>query len=142
MNRRAAFAVGACVAAVIAIVVLAVVLSENVVYFRTVSEAVAQRRGDGTSRLRVAGAVVPDSIEEIADGVRFQISDGKKTIDVVHHGSEPSLFKDRAPVVCEGRFGASLSSPFRSDRILIRHGADYEAPKVSDRQLDKASSKS
>ncbi len=129
MNRRYLFAVGACVAAVVAIVVLAVVLSENVVYFRTVSEAVAQRKADGSARLRVAGAVVPDSIEETADGVRFQISDGKQTIDVVHHGSEPSLFKAGAPVVCEGRFGAALASPFRSDRILIRHGADYEAPR-------------
>ena len=139
MNRRYLVAVGACVAAVIAIVVLAVVLSENVVYFRTVSEAVAQRRADGTSRLRVAGAVVPGSIDETAAGVRFEMSDGNKTIDVVHRGGEPALFKDGAPVVCEGRFGAGLTTAFRSDRIMIRHGSDYEPPNVD---VGKAGSKS
>ena len=40
-RRRAFFAIGLCAVAVVAIVVLAVVLSENVVYFRTVSEAEA-----------------------------------------------------------------------------------------------------
>ena len=42
-RRRAWVAIGMCGAAVVAIVVLAVVLSENVVYFRTVSEAVERR---------------------------------------------------------------------------------------------------
>ncbi len=129
-RRRYVFAVGACVAAIVAIVVLAVVLSENVVYFRTVSEAVHQRRAEGTSRLRVAGAVVPDTIQDTRDGVRFEITDGKRTIRVVHTGGQPSLFKERAPVVVEGRFGAPLTSVFHSDRILIRHGADYEPPRV------------
>ena len=58
-------AVGGCVVAVVAIIVLAVVLSENVVYFRTVSEAVQQPRGsEGTSRFRLAGGVVDGSIDE------------------------------------------------------------------------------
>ena len=40
-KRRSTFAVGLCVIAVVAIVVLGVTLSSNVVYFRTVSEALA-----------------------------------------------------------------------------------------------------
>jgi cytochrome c-type biogenesis protein CcmE len=127
---RYLFAVGACVAAVVAIVVLAVVLSNNVVYFRTVSEAVAERADAGQDRFRIAGAVVTGSIEERRDGVRFELTDGDQTVTVVHSGGQPSLFKDGAPVVAEGRWGRGADAPFRSDRLLIRHGSDYEPPKV------------
>lgn len=124
-RRRALVAAGLCGAALVAIVVLAITLSENVVYFRTVSEAVAQR-DDG--RLRIAGAVLHGSVRETRDGVRFELTDGAASAEVVHHGDPPALFKAGAPVVCEGRWGRGKT--FDSDRILIRHGADYEPPKV------------
>jgi cytochrome c-type biogenesis protein CcmE len=127
-RRRALIAVGACVAAVVAIVVLAVVLSENVVYFRTVSEAVEQRRAQGDTRFRMAGKVVPGTVKETAAGVRFEVTDGKATAQVLHHGDPPDLFKAGAPIVCEGHWGRS--AVFDSDRILIRHGNDYKPPKV------------
>jgi cytochrome c-type biogenesis protein CcmE len=127
-RRRALIAIGACVAAVVAIIVLAVVLSENVVYFRTVSEAVSQRSSQGDARLRIAGQVVKGSVREVHDGVRFEITDGKATATIVHRGDPPGLFKEGAPVVCEGRWGRGKA--FDSDRILIRHGNDYEPPKV------------
>ncbi len=127
-RRRALFAIGLCGAAIIAIVVLAVVLSENVVYFRTVSEAVAQRHDQGQDRFRIAGAVVPHTIVETRDGVKFEISDGKATAEVIHRGDPPELFKPGAPVVCEGHWGRGAA--FDSDRILIKHGNDYQPPKV------------
>lgn len=131
-RRRALIAIGACAAAIVAIVVLAVVLSENVVYFRTVSEAVKQRPSQGDARLRMAGEVVPGTVEETRDGVRFEVSDGKATATVVHRGDPPDLFRDGAPVVCEGSWGRGKE--FDSDRILIRHGNEYEPPDVdSDR---------
>jgi cytochrome c-type biogenesis protein CcmE len=137
---RYILAVGGCVVAVVAIVVLAVALSENVVYFRTVSEAVHNRTSEGTSRFRLAGGVVDGSIEKSSqDKVTFEVTDGKHTVTVKHDGDTPALFKNGAPVVCEGRW-ASKAGPavFLSDRILIRHGADYTPPKVDTK---KASSK-
>jgi cytochrome c-type biogenesis protein CcmE len=128
-RRRAIIAMSLCAAAAVAIVVLAVVLSANVVYFRTVSEAVARRHEDGSARFRIAGQVVPNSVVETHDGVRFEISDGKKTVEVVHRGDPPDLFKEDSPVVCEGHWGRG-DTTFESDRILIRHGNDYEPPKV------------
>ncbi len=128
-RRRALVALGLCGVAVAAIVALAVALSENVVYFRTVSEAVARRRSDGDDRFRIAGQVVPGSVLETRSGVRFQITDGKAIATVVHHGDPPALFKEDVPVVCEGHWGAG--AVFDSDRILIRHGNDYSPPKVN-----------
>jgi cytochrome c-type biogenesis protein CcmE len=127
-KRRAIIAAAVCAAAIITIIVLAVVLSRNVVYFRTVSEAVAQRSSEGDNRLRVAGAVVPGTIAEARQGVRFEVTDGKATIPVVHRGDPPGLFKEGAPVVCEGTWGRGAA--FDSDRILIKHGNEYKPPEV------------
>jgi cytochrome c-type biogenesis protein CcmE len=126
-RRRTWVAVGLCGAALVAIVVLGIVLSENVVYFRTVSEAVKMRESQGADRFRLAGAVVKGSVQETADGVRFDVTDGKKTVAVDHTGDPPDLFKPGAPVVCEGRWKGRT---FDSDRIMIRHGAEYTPPKV------------
>ena len=132
MRPRYIVAIAGCAVAIIAIIVLAVVLSENVVYFRTVTEAVHARADAGTSRFRIAGAVVPGTIVETKDGVRFAITDGEHTVTVDHTGDPPDLFKPKAPVVCEGHWSKAddPSAVFLSDRILIRHGADYTPPKV------------
>jgi len=129
-------AIGGCVVAVVAIIVLGVVLSENVVYFRTVTEAVHNRKDEGTSRFRMAVGVVDDSITETRNGANFEVTDGKNTVAVHHDGDTPALFKPGAPVVVEGHWASTASNaPFDSDRILIRHGADYTPPKVN---TDKA----
>ena len=127
-RRRAWIAIGMCGAALVAIVALAVVLSENVVYFRTVSEAVAQRTDQGSDRFRLAGEVVAGSIEEVRGGVRFDVTDGDATATVVHQGDPPDLFKAGAPIVCEGSWGRG--DAFDSDRLMIRHGNEYMPPSV------------
>ena len=127
-RRRAIAALSLCGVAIVAIVVLTVVLSENVVYFRTVSEAVASKKTDGDRRFRMAGKVVPGTVQETAKGVNFEVTDGKATVEVIHRGDPPSLFKDGAPVVCEGRW--TNGAAFASERIMIRHGSEYKPPKV------------
>ncbi len=115
-----------CVGAVVALLFGA--LARNVVYFRTVTEAVERRPSEGTHRLRVAGEVVPGSVEETDTGVVFELTDGKTTIRVLHRGDPPQLFADGVPIVSEGRWGED--DAFASDRILIRHGSEYKPPSV------------
>ena len=134
-RRRAYIAIGCCLAAVVAIVVLAFVLSENVVYFRTVSEAVRDRSSQGDARFRLAGQVVKGTVKDTRDGVHFELTDGKATAEVVHRGDIPQLFKENVPVVCEGHWGKGKA--FDSDRILIRHGNDYTPPKVDTSKATK-----
>ncbi len=131
--KRARYIVAAsgCVLAVVAVIVLTIVLSENVVYFRTVSEAVKDRKSQGTGRFRLAGAVVPGSIDDHGRTVQFELTDGKHTVTVVHHGDRPVLFKNGIPVLCEGHWSATRAgAPFDSDRIMIKHGSEYKPPKV------------
>ena len=124
---RSIVAGGLCAAAVVFLLVGG--LSRNIVYFRTVSEAVQahEKAPDDGGRLRMAGAVVTGSVVRTADGVAFKVTEGGATASVVHRGDPPELFKDGAPVVCEGRWQGGA---FESDRIMIKHGADYRPPAV------------
>ncbi len=96
-QTRYIVAIAGCLAAVIAVVVLTFVLAENVVYFRTVSEAVKGRESQGTDRFRLAGAVVPGSIHDRGASVVFKITDGKKTVTVIHRGDEPGSSRTAHP---------------------------------------------
>lgn len=102
-------------------------LTRNVVYFRTVSEAVDERAADGADRLRVAGAVVPGSVQTAGGEVSFDLTDGAATVHVRHRGDPPELFDDGAPVVSEGRW---VGNEFSSDRLMIKHGSEYAPPAV------------
>jgi cytochrome c-type biogenesis protein CcmE len=111
-----------CIGAVVWMLTL---MQKNVVFFKTVSEAVASRDSDGTRSLRIGGAVVPGSIHESASGARFELVEGGQTVLVVHRGAQPTLFKDCAPVVADGHWNHDT---FESDQILIKHGSTYEPP--------------
>lgn len=124
-RARALVPLAVCVAAIGALLLGG--LTGNVVYFRTVSEAVDTRDADGTDRLRVAGAVVPGSVHTTAGEVVFDLTDGRATVRVQHHGDPPELFQDGAPVVSEGRW---TGAEFTSDRLMIKHGSDYAPPAV------------
>lgn len=102
-------------------------LRGNIVYFRTVSEAVEE---NDTGRLRLAGEVVPGTISETDEGVTFDVTDGIETVVVVHRGDPPDLFAEGAPVVTEGTWDEEFAA-FHSDRILINHGNEYAPPDVS-----------
>jgi len=125
-NRAIAAAV-VCAIAAAAVVVLAIVLSENVVYFRTVSEAAAERDGAGSDRFRMAGEVVPGTIVDDGRSVTFDLAEGGATVSVLHTGDPPDLFDDGAPVVVEGHWDRE-GGAFASDRILIKHDNEYTPP--------------
>ena len=122
----------ACVGAIIWMIVL---LQRNVVFFKTVSAAVHDQAHDGVRTMRIGGGVVPASIKRGTDGVDFDLTQGQVTVHVHHTGTEPSLFKDCAPVVAEGHWSAPRSTTFDSTRLLIKHNNDYEAPKSTGGQI-------
>jgi cytochrome c-type biogenesis protein CcmE len=129
MKLRYGIVVLLCIGAVVWMVVL---LQRNVVFFKTVSEAVQDQAGDGYRTMRIGGGVVPGSIEQSAGGVEFQLTEGQVTVHVRHTGTEPSLFKDCAPVVAEGHWSEQDPRTFESTRLLIKHDNDYEVPQSSD----------
>lgn len=127
LRTRYVVAAGMCGVAIVAVVVLALILSNNVVYYRTVSEAL-ERRDTDRSRFRLAGVVVDDSVVETRDGVAFDVTDGKIVAHVVAHGDPPDLFKDGAPILAEGKWEGST---FETNRLMIKHGSTYKPPSVT-----------
>ena len=100
-------------------------MQKNVVFFKTVDVAVADRGHDGTRDMRIGGSVVPGTIHHTADGADFKLTAGGVTVEVDHTGTEPTLFKDCAPVVADGHWSGTT---FASDQILIKHGSIYHVP--------------
>ncbi|KAA0232903.1 MAG: Cytochrome c-type biogenesis protein CcmE [Acidimicrobiales bacterium] len=116
------------VAVVVIVAALAFVLFNGLrsatLFFLNVDEAVEQRDDLGDDRIRMQGNVVADSVLETADGVSFEVTYNDVDAAVVHQGDPPQLFQPGIPVVLEGQWDGEV---FRSDRILIKHDAEYEA---------------
>jgi cytochrome c-type biogenesis protein CcmE len=109
-----------CIGAVAWMLVL---MQRNVVFYKTVSEAVADRAHDGTRTMRIGGAVVPGSIHHTAGGADFNLTEGGQTVLIDHHGTQPALFQDCAPVVAVGHWSGTT---FVSRQIIIKHGNAYQ----------------
>jgi cytochrome c-type biogenesis protein CcmE len=98
----------------------------GMVYYQTVTEFLedpAQR--DGTRRIN--GKVVPGSIERLPTGqdVRFEMSDGARSLRVAYRGIVPDTFVDEADVVVEGVLGPD--GTFQASTLLAKCPSKYEA---------------
>jgi cytochrome c-type biogenesis protein CcmE len=97
-------------------------LGDATVFFKTADEAVAERSDLGDRRFRVEGVVVDGTVAQRGNDVAFTIAGANRTIDVVHQGDPPELFKPGIPVVLEGRWAGDH---YASDRIMVKHTESY-----------------
>ena len=133
MIRYWKFIVPAAIAVVV-LVALLVNLNSSLVYFNTPTEMVAQEGGD--SRLRLGGQVVPGTLAESAQGVTFDVTDGREAVSVVHRGAPQQLFQEGIGVVLEGTWDGSA---FYSDTMLVKHDENYGPGDPSyDKRFDDA----
>jgi len=99
-------------------------LGSSTVYFKTADEAVRDKSSLGTHRFRIEGTVLAGSVKEVDNRTRFTIAEGGADVAIVHDGDPPDLFKPGIPVVLEGRWSGDH---FASDRIMVKHSAQYKA---------------
>lgn len=123
-RRFVLLGIGGVAAIVIAMTVAG--LGDNLTYYLYPNEAVVQRADfpDGT-RFRLAGQVVPGSLQESGDTLIFDVTDGAATIDVELVGPHPSLLEEGVPVLLEGAWSEDV---FVADEALIRHDENYQVP--------------
>ena len=117
-------AVGVLVLLAGALVFIVVQARGATLYYKNADEAVAQRSSLGQKRFRLQGVVV-GSPSESGPAVVFDVAYHGVSVRVRHTGAEPALFKAGLPVVCEGRWNPA-GTTFESDRILVKHTADYK----------------
>jgi cytochrome c-type biogenesis protein CcmE len=119
---------------VLAIVVVVLALSYLVyggvkgtmVYYLTVEELKERAPSVYKEKVRVSGKVVPGSItRDINGALRFQITDGKQTIDVEYKGIVPDIFKDGVEAVVEGLY--TPQNVFNASVLLAKCPTKYES---------------
>lgn len=122
-RRRNPLAVAALVAILAALgFVVFQGLGNATLYYYNADEAVAKKADLGDSRFRVQGEVADDVVAR-GDSVTFTISFNGVTVPVRHIGDPPELFQPGLPVVLEGHWDGDV---FASDRILVKHSAEYK----------------
>jgi cytochrome c-type biogenesis protein CcmE len=83
------------------------------------------------SRIRLGGLVKEGSLTR-GDNltVRFEVTDGNKTVPVSYTGILPDLFREGQGVVTEGALDAS--GHFKADSVLAKHDETYMPKEVAD----------
>jgi cytochrome c-type biogenesis protein CcmE len=127
-KRIAAIAIGVVALGVVTGLVLSA-FQENLVFFFTPTEVVANKAPQGRS-FRIGGMVEKGSVRRQADGVtvQFTVTDTAKTLRVVYKGALPDLFREGKGVVAQGRLGAD--GVFSASEVLAKHDENYMPPEA------------
>jgi cytochrome c-type biogenesis protein CcmE len=99
---------------------------ETGAYFQTVSEMYAMADTLDGKRLKVAGEVVPGTIEMGSDQVEFVITEGGETLTVSYVGRDPlpDTFRDYAEAIVDGEYdGAGV---FVATKLQAKCASKYE----------------
>jgi cytochrome c-type biogenesis protein CcmE len=118
-------AVGVVVAAVAFLLITA--FQTNAVYYLTVSELQAAGPTLYGQSVRVAGNVVPGSIQRdpTSPVVRFEAQDGSGRMPVLYRGVLPDIFGDGIEVVVEGKYAENGS--FTAQTLLAKCPSKFES---------------
>jgi cytochrome c-type biogenesis protein CcmE len=105
-------------------------LKESIVFFNSPPDVVEKHIKPGM-RIRLGGLVKEGSVwrgDSLA--VRFEVTDGKRTIPVAYQGLLPDLFREGQGVVAEGALDPA--GTFRADSVLAKHDETYMPKDVAD----------
>jgi cytochrome c-type biogenesis protein CcmE len=123
----------ACVVILTAAVLLIMRANKNnMVYYVTVSELLGRGQEGARAGLRVAGKVVPGSIDRQDQQLRFAVTDGQKALPVVYKGVIPDTFNEDGDVVVEGRYTAQ--GTFEASFLMAKCPSKYQAAPGQDAQ--------
>jgi cytochrome c-type biogenesis protein CcmE len=114
----------------LAVVLVLSALKDSIVFFNSPTEVVEKHVKPGT-RMRIGGLVKEGSVSR-GEGlaVRFEVTDGKRTVPVAYQGLLPDLFREGQGVVAEGALDSA--GTFRADSVLAKHDETYMPKDVAD----------
>ncbi|MCP3059955.1 cytochrome c maturation protein CcmE [Myxococcus sp. K38C18041901] len=108
-------------------------IGENLVYYWSPAEMLAQGDKAYTATIRLGGVVQPGSIQWNAEHttlhfrVANDVTEGAASVLVRSTETPPQMFRDKIGVVVEGTYDAS--GVFSSNRLMVNHSNEYRAPK-------------
>ncbi|HEX2053356.1 MAG TPA: cytochrome c maturation protein CcmE [Actinomycetota bacterium] len=120
-TKRFTLAAGVIVVSIVGLIVWS--LSGTTAYYRTPSE-LNSGNFDGNRTVRVAGKVVPGSIQLSGATTSFAVTDGAAQVEVTTEDALPDTFADDVEVVAEGAMG---SAAFSANSVLVKCPSKMEA---------------
>ena len=105
-------------------------LKDSIVFFNSPTDVVEKHVAPG-ARIRLGGLVKPGTLVR-GDNlqVRFEVTDGNKSVSVAYTGVLPDLFREGQGVVTEGTLDAA--GRFKADNVLAKHDENYMPKEVAD----------
>src|SRR4029077_12968161 len=105
-------------------------LNDAIVFFNSPTDVVEKHVTPG-SRIRLGGLVQPSSLVRGDNlSVRFEVTDGNKSVPVSYTGILPDLFREGQGVVTEGALDSA--GTFKADNVLANHDETYMPKDVAD----------
>ncbi len=126
MSPTVKFIIGGVVVAVVIGVLIATSFSGSTSDYLTVADARAL--GPDQSRdSRVAGAVVPDSVEWSTRDLHltFRIEDETGILPISYYGPQPDMLVDAVEAVAIGKYDPA-TEVFEADELLMKCPSKYE----------------
>jgi cytochrome c-type biogenesis protein CcmE len=126
-HQRLAMLSGAALLLAAAAALALTALEDNIVFFYSPSD-IAEKGVAAGKRFRIGGLVVEHSVERLDGGVKFKITDTRKTVPVTYRGVLPDLFREGQGVVAEGALRPD--GVFAATEVLAKHDERYMSPEV------------
>lgn len=103
-------------------------IGENLVFFHTPGELLAQGAEAYDRPFRLGGQVVPGSVQWDAEALdlRFTLQDEDGQIRVVSQKAPPAMFREGQGVIVEGRLNSE--GVFESSSVMVKHSNEYRPP--------------
>ena len=111
-------------------------IGQNLVFYWTPGEMLAQGSKAYGPTIRLGGVVQPGSLRWDAGRTHltFRVADSDKagaaSVQVISTETPPQMFRERIGVVVEGTFDRSQT--FSSSRLMVNHSNEYRPPKPGD----------
>jgi cytochrome c-type biogenesis protein CcmE len=115
-------------------------MGENLVYYWSPSEMVAQGERAYDATIRLGGVVEKGSLDWNAEHTQlaFRVSDNKEpgspSVKVISREVPPQMFREGIGVVVEGTY--DKGGVFTSNRLMVNHSNEYRPPKPGDKPHD------
>ena len=106
-------------------------LNENMLFFVSPTDVEAQNLPAG-KRFRLGGLVAGGSVSRASDSlsVKFVVTDGAASVDVMYDGILPDLFREGQGIIAIGQL--KPEGYFEAAEVLAKHDENYMPPEVAD----------
>jgi cytochrome c-type biogenesis protein CcmE len=129
-QKRLALIAGAVAMLASALLLVLSALRDEIVFFYTPSDVLAEGKAKPGQRFRIGGLVAEGSLKRDGERVEFLVTDAARELKVRFTGILPDLFREGQGVVAEGRLEPDNS--FSATTVLAKHDENYMPREVAD----------